>query len=120
MRDVMSGNEIEDSELPQQGASKFLKGADVKGKLVRATVKSVGNSTFETDGETKSVRTLEVQIGNDVKSFSLNKTNVSNMASAFGRNVTNWVGKTITLTSTQKTNPKTGQAVDSIIIVAQA
>ncbi|MGI0060711.1 MAG: hypothetical protein ACREBJ_13185 [Nitrosotalea sp.] len=116
----MANNEIQDSEMPQQGASKFLKGIDVKGKLVPATIKAVGQSTFQSDGESKTVRTLDVEVGKDIKTFSLNKTNIQTMVEAFGKNVDSWVNKKITLTSTQKTNPKNGASVDSIMIVAQA
>ena len=115
----MGKNEIEDSEMPQTGASKFLKGIDVKGKIVQATIEAVGESTFESNGESKSVRTLDVDLGKDgVKSFSLNKTNIATLVAAYGRGVQNWVGKRINLTSTVKNNPKTGQPTDSIMIIA--
>ncbi len=113
----MQTDEIADEELPSLNTSKYLKGSELQGKLQKATIVGVGQNTFQ-DGRT--VRQLTVRIGTDEKIFSLNKTNTSLLAQNYGRNTRSWIGKSIGLTSTKRNNPKTGQLVDAIVIVAGA
>jgi hypothetical protein len=110
-------DEIQADEMPQQN-NKYLKGSDLVGKFLKAKIVSTGETIFK--GQEKPVRNLTVEMDGRETSFTLNKTNIATLVQAYGKSTKNWIGKTVQLTSTKKTNPTTGQLADSIVVIATA
>jgi len=102
---------ISDEELP---ASNILKGSEVVGKFVEATISAVGTFQLK-DGST--ARTLIVPVNGVEKSFILNRSNKGALVEAYGKNTKDWVGKHIRITSVKRLNPKTGVQVDGILVL---
>jgi hypothetical protein len=109
-------DQIGPDELPKKTSS-FIRGSDLVGKIVKATIAKTGTTTFS-DG--RRARTLYVVLDgeSDEKSFSLNKNNTTILAAAYGAKVSNWTGKKISLTATQVNHPITKQQVAGILVVA--
>jgi len=104
-------DEITDEELP---SANVLKGAELQGKFVEAKIAGVGLYQLAND----SVRTLSVDLGNgQVKSFILNRSNISQLVQAYGKKTSDWIGKKVRLTAVARMNPKTGQQVQGILVL---
>ena len=110
------GDEISTDEFPRKSSS-ILRGSDVAGKVIRATIMKTGSTTFS-DG--RRVRTLYVTVAGEKeeKSFALNRGNTQTLAQAYGSKTAAWVGKTVQLTTTKANNPQTKTQVDSILVIA--
>ncbi len=87
--------------------SKYLKAADIKGKKIEVVIDSV--SVEKMGDDTKPV----VYFANKEKGVVLNKTNSMTIASSYGTDTDDWIGKTVHL-YTVKVNNQKGELVDSI------
>ena len=114
-------NIVGDEELPKPKNESILRGADVKkmGPLLKASIVSSEMFTFPS-GDTARKLTISYKNGGTsyTKNFTLNKTNVKTLVDAYGKDTDEWVGESITLTTSEKNNPETGDVVDSIVVIA--
>jgi hypothetical protein len=72
--------------------SKYLKASDLQGKEVTVTIAKVGVESLN-DGERKPSLHF---VGKD-KGMLLNKTNTNRIATMYGKEMNEWVGKKVTL-----------------------
>jgi hypothetical protein len=79
--------------------SRFLAATDLKAP-VTVTIEKIDYEQFARPGELPRTKAV-VYFKNASKPMVLNKTNASTLASAFGKNFANWVGKRATI----KTEP---------------
>jgi hypothetical protein len=83
------------SDFDDLYGTRFLSAAEVK-KPVNATIEQIDEETFARPGEaTRTKKVLYVHGGK--KGIVLNKTNATNLASAFGKAFPAWVGQRVTI-----------------------
>lgn len=81
------------------------------------TFQSAGNDEGTVD-DPKVI--FDVTVGTDVKTFKfqMNRTNYRETSKLYGVNTDAWVGKTMEVIRTSNRNPRTGERVPSIELVA--
>lgn len=111
-------DEISDEELPSQNTgATYLKGAEIAGKVVDATITEVTELKTFSDG--RKGRSLVVDIRGTPRMVGLNKKNMATLVSAFGKRYTDWVGKQISIGTTKVTNPSTGVMTDGLVLLVR-
>ena len=92
--------------------SKYLKAADLQGKVIKVTIAGVGILEFEDqDTGVKSTKPALALVGKE-KQVVCNATSVGELIQAYGADSDKWVGKEIRLST--KHYPKFGR--DGIVI----
>lgn len=86
---------------------RFLKSADLDGKIVTVTIADINAEEIEGDKNKKKREYILTFVGKK-KSFVLNKTNACLIVQMFGKNPNTWRGKRVTIYPTQcRFGPKT-------------
>jgi hypothetical protein len=86
---------------------RFLKSADLDGKIVTVTIADINAEELEGDKNKKKREYILTFVGKK-KSFVLNKTNACLIVQMFGKNPNTWRGKRVTIYPTQcRFGPKT-------------
>jgi hypothetical protein len=94
-------------EIDDLYGSKYLTTSHLNGQKIRLRIREVtAEDLREQDGRTK--RKLVVYFENEEKPLPLNKTNVTRLALAFGRDRKKWAGKVVELYSEMTSNGKEG------------
>lgn len=78
----------------------FIGAWDLQGRDVTVTISKVVAATLTAQGGRKSKKPVVFMDGTE-KGFALNKTNAKCIASMYGNNTDNWIGKRVTLYPTQ-------------------
>jgi hypothetical protein len=76
--------------------SKYMRGADLIGKEITATIKGVTAGEFTADDGRKHRKPV-VEFNDGVKPLVLNRTNTASLAAMFSDNMEKWAGKKILL-----------------------
>ena len=88
-----SNNADPDSDFNNMYGTRFLSADDVK-KPTRTTIAAVDREIFDRpDGRSEAKATLTFK--DFAKPMVTNKTNASSLASSFGKNFADWVGKPV-------------------------
>lgn len=80
--------------------NRFLKSADLDGKIVTVTIADINAELLEGDKDKKKREYILTFVGKK-KSFVLNKTNACLIVQMFGKNPNTWRGKRVTIYPTQ-------------------
>jgi hypothetical protein len=91
--------------------SKYLRGADLIGKEVTATIKHVIANEFTSD-DGRKVRKPVIEFTNGTKALVLNRTNIAGLSAMYGDDMDRWAGKKVTLHPDRV--PYRGRIVDTI------
>lgn len=89
--------------------SSYIAAADLDGNEKTVTIESVEQTQFQNDPRPK----LVIKMRGTDRGFVVNKTNATTIASFYGDETDNWLGKRITLIPAQTANPA-GQQVPCI------
>jgi len=109
-KDFKGGDKVPKIELPESDFPPFLN-AKIIGKQKTAIITSPHRILSSTNQPV-----INVRVGKQEYSFSLNKTNTRRLVEMFGDNSDNWVNKKIVIYTILTTSPKTGKEVQGLRI----
>lgn len=110
-------------DLNKEFPSQWLKvNVDVKNGDTLTFTDAGKVTTDGVDDKGNPKRRLDIHVKVDKtgveKSMTINATNRKRLVKSWGENTDNWVGKTAEVIVEKKTNPRSGELVDSISLIA--